>query len=240
MGNGFVGNLIRYLKNLSWGNIIKKIIRRVRTPYFFVDLMYYFRVGRDVLSFCQKVTKADAEIVRRIYEESIRDVISDSDYHRMLYVLTRIVKPKVFVETGVSQGKSSQAILKAMKVNGFGKLYSIDLPKDACEDGTVYDTSKGVGHLVPADLRGHWVLILGDSRVELPKLLESLGEIDVFLHDSLHTLEFMKFEYDMAWEHIRKGGLLLSHDIQWSGAFRLKSKDKEHYVLNYNIGGIVK
>jgi hypothetical protein len=46
----------------------------------------------------------------------------------VLYVCIRALKPQIMVETGVSSGSSTHYILKAMELNGQGKLYSIDLP----------------------------------------------------------------------------------------------------------------
>jgi predicted O-methyltransferase YrrM len=57
------------------------------------------------------------------------DVGGSIDYESgtALYVLVRIFKPEVVVETGVANGVSSSFILKALDQNSRGKLYSIDL-----------------------------------------------------------------------------------------------------------------
>jgi len=46
----------------------------------------------------------------------------------LLYALVRVFQPEVVVETGVGPGGSSAFILNALERNGFGHLYSIDLP----------------------------------------------------------------------------------------------------------------
>ncbi|MBS7618990.1 hypothetical protein KEJ25_10480, partial [Candidatus Bathyarchaeota archaeon] len=48
-----------------------------------------------------------------------------------------------------------------------------------------------------------WNFINAGSREALPDLLRKLNQIDVFLHDSLHTYEHMSFEYETAWPFIR-------------------------------------
>ena len=45
----------------------------------------------------------------------------------LLYFLVRLINAKNVLETGVSAGSSSRSILEALKINGFGKLYSSDL-----------------------------------------------------------------------------------------------------------------
>lgn len=77
------------------------------------------------------------------------------------------------------------------------------------------------GWLIPAYLRSRWTLVQGDAKQELPRVLQRLGSIDFFLHDSLHTYENMMFEYKLAWQYLKKSGMLLSDDVNeyWTLAF---------------------
>ena len=52
-----------------------------------------------------------------------------------LFGVVRETKPVVCVETGVAYGASSAFLPKAIALNGFGKLYSIDLPSFTGEGG---------------------------------------------------------------------------------------------------------
>lgn len=130
-----------------------------------------------------------------------------------LYILGRVLRPRVVVETGVSSGASSAYLLQALCDNGAGHLYSVDLPPGDLPSGW------GAGWIVPAELRQAWSLSLGDTRQRLGPLLEGLGEIDWFLHDSLHTYEHMLWEFRTAWPHLKVGGLFLSHDVGANEAF---------------------
>ena len=127
-----------------------------------------------------------------------------------LYALVRAARPRIIVETGVASGQSSMHLLRAIAANGFGKLYSIDLPN--VQQGSILPHGRETGWMVPAALRGPWDLRLGDARSLLPELLAELGTIDVFLHDSDHSYEHMMFEFEQAWPRLKPGGLLLSDD----------------------------
>jgi len=135
----------------------------------------------------------------------------------LLYALVRVFQPEVVVETGVGPGGSSAFILNALERNGFGRLYSIDLPGyDKVYYPTIgkaYDEhippGFDVGWLIPPWLKSRWTLIIGDARTELPRLLKKLETIDMFLHDSLHTYNHMMFEYIVAHKHLKSSGLLL-------------------------------
>ncbi len=160
----------------------------------------------------------------------------------VLYSLVRAMKPKVLVETGVSLGFSSAYMLKAISKNQIGKLYSIDIPLLQKEDGISTRYTKG--YAIPENLRGSWELIMGDAKLELPRLLSRLGSIDFFLHDSEHTQEQMTFEYNEAWEHLKLGGLLLSDDVNkmWSLAYidYCKSKGAYYQVFSERLGVAIK
>jgi predicted O-methyltransferase YrrM len=174
----------------------------------------------------------------------------------MLYALVRLTKPEIVVETGVASGRSSWAILTAMAVNQKGRLYSIDLPKHySGRKPKSYLTKEGrqelcgflpegkdPGWLVPERLRSRWTLILRESKNELPKLVEKLEKIDIFYHDSEHSYENMKFEYETVWPKIFEGGLLLSDDVNWNNAFKEFLKNNPHKFdhIYRNFGVILK
>jgi predicted O-methyltransferase YrrM len=123
-----------------------------------------------------------------------------------IYSLVRAMRPSVIVETGVCYGASSAYILEALKDNGQGVLYSIDL-------GNTPDEPPNDFFVRPA-LKHAWRLIIGDSRQELPRLLAQLGQIDLFHHDSLHTYEHMTWEYETALPHLAATGVISSHDVR--------------------------
>jgi hypothetical protein len=134
-----------------------------------------------------------------------------------LYVLARALKPEVVVETGVASGVSSAHWLRALALNGKGKLYSIDLPN--LNDGVALPAGKDPGWIVPDNLRDRWNLRLGASRVLLPELLGSLSSVDIFFHDSDHAKEAMMFEFEAAFPKVRTGGLILSDDTNYNDAW---------------------
>ena len=126
--------------------------------------------------------------------------------HIVSYAIVRLMQPEIMVETGVHEGWSARFTLLAMDHNGRGVLHSIDLPN---QPGELLPEGKEPGYRVPHDLRSHWRLHLGDARELLPRLLPTLGPIDIFVHDSLHTYDHMMFEFRTAWPYLREGGILI-------------------------------
>jgi len=130
------------------------------------------------------------------------------------YAVIRAAKPDVVVETGVANGVSSSYILLALEQNEKGRLHSIDIG-----DRALLPSGADTGWIVPGWLRHRWTLHLGNARALLPPLLARLGEIDVFIHDSLHTDEHMTFEFETAYPYLKPGGMLIADDALWNPAF---------------------
>jgi predicted O-methyltransferase YrrM len=137
----------------------------------------------------------------------------DASLAHAAWSVTRHLAPARVVETGVARGMTSAAILSALRANGAGRLYSIDLPPLA------KGWAEQSGVAVEPGLKPQWSYVRGSTRRRLPPLLEALGDIDVFVHDSLHTFQTMTFEFHRAWASLRPGGVLISDDIDDNRAF---------------------
>lgn len=130
------------------------------------------------------------------------------------YAVVRALRPEIIVETGVASGVSSAYLLLALQRNQKGILHSVDIG-----DPAYLPADKSPGWIVPDWLRTRWRLHLGDVATVLPGLLRDLGEVDIFIHDSVHTYEHMKFEFELAHPRTKHGGLMLADDALWNAAF---------------------
>jgi predicted O-methyltransferase YrrM len=164
-----------------------------------------------------------------------------------LYAIVRTLRPKAAVETGVANGFSTAFLLQALDANGDGHLHSIDLPREvgrAYEPGTFFEGEgrAGIppgsqpGWLIPAGLRERWTLVLGRSQEELPPLLERLGTVDFFMHDSEHSFDCMWFEFGAAWPRLREGGVLVSDDVNSTEAFPRFAREQSREPLHLARG----
>src|SRR6266487_61510 len=210
--------------------------RRIR------DEVARFLGGRDVLAGYEREVKASG-LMEHLLEkgrEHHAAVVATGAGHSLgaigytegvyLYALLRTVRPEVMVETGVANGFSTAFSLLALQSNETGHLHSVDLPRELGRDyepGTFYagEGRAGIppgsepGWLIPQALKERWTLILGRSQEELPPLLERLGTVDVFMHDSEHSFDCMWFEFNAAWPALRPGGVLVSDDVNSTEAF---------------------
>jgi predicted O-methyltransferase YrrM len=177
-------------------------------------------LGCDVAAVLEEPALGEIEAgVHRLLEEirgedpsSLRWA-SDSLLARCCYLACRLLEPAVVVETGVAYGVSSAFVLRALEENGRGVLLSVDLPPLRRDLGRFW------GAAVDEALRVRWRLHRGSSARVLPRLLEELGAVDLFLHDSLHTYRNMRREFEAVWPHLRAGGMLIADDVERTSAF---------------------
>lgn len=165
----------------------------------------------------------------------------DSTYE--MYSIIRDKKPSTVVETGVANGVSSLAILLALEKNKKGNLKSIDYPvyldkttnelqSEATDRiGWQIPADKNPGWIIPANLQKRWKLIEGKSVDKLPTIVIN-NDIDVFIHDSLHTTTNMIFEYFIAYHNMEDGKVILSDDISGSEAFGIFCSEMD--ISEYN------
>jgi len=156
----------------------------------------------------------------------------------LIYFVVRHIQPKIVIETGVGPGSSSAFILKALEDNKNGVLYSIDLPGN---DAIAYPkigknfnihTPKGwsIGWFIPPWLKHRHKLIIGDSRKELPKVLNKINKKD----------EHILMEFNTIFPYMGKRGILLCDDVKdsWSLAFIkfCETKKITYKVFDHRLG----
>lgn len=133
---------------------------------------------------------------------------------RAAWCLIHHLDARKVVETGVGHGLTSRFILKALAHRSDSHLWSIDFPSPLHPE-----VHHQIGVAVDDADRDRWTYIKGQSRQRLPALLEKIGPIDLFVHDSRHTTDNVLFELRQAWAALRPGGAVLVDDIDTNNGF---------------------
>jgi hypothetical protein len=137
----------------------------------------------------------------------------DRSQAEAIWCLVAHLRPATVVETGVAHGLTSRVILEGLHRNGNGHLWSVDLP--AIDPALHHE----IGIAVPEDLRSRWTYVEGTSSRRLPELVRRLREVDLFIHDSLHTARNVCFELNTVWSALPPGGVAVADDIHRSLGF---------------------
>ncbi|HZJ26338.1 MAG TPA: class I SAM-dependent methyltransferase [Acidimicrobiia bacterium] len=133
----------------------------------------------------------------------------------LVYFLVRYLQPAVALETGVSAGWTSQAILAAMERNGTGRLFSSDFPYFRLDEPERY-----IGCLVEARLRDGWRLEISGDRINLPRLLDEAGVVDFVHYDSEKSAEGRSFAIELMRSHLGPNAVTVMDDIDDNAFFR--------------------
>ena len=134
----------------------------------------------------------------------------------MLYFFTRYLKAQTVVETGVAAGWSSQAILKALKENGKGQLYSSDFPYFRYKN-----PEELVGYIVNKTLKKDWHLFIDGDQNNLPQIAEQLDKpIDLFQYDSDKSYEGRTLALKILAPHLTEKTTIIFDDIQDNAHFK--------------------
>jgi hypothetical protein len=172
----------------------------------------------------ETMAQAGLRVGRQNYGE---DDDGDPGLVRAAWCLARHLPATVVVETGVGHGVTSRGVLEALALNGNGHLWSIDL-----SPLTISARNQEIGVAVPESLAASWTYVSGSSRRRLPELLDQLGEIDLFIHDSRHTTRNVAFECERAFGALRPGGFLLVDDLDGNRGFmRFTARHKDADVV---------
>lgn len=147
---------------------------------------------------------------------------AESNLFSLLYSLVCSSKSKTIIETGVANGISTNAIMKGLELShNIGVLHSFDILP---ETSNAY---KGAGN---------WQFHLLSERSthkHLKRIVSKLPQVDIWLHDSNHGYRWQKFEFLLAWGRLKKGGFLISDDVDASPAWAELSKTvfRKSYIV---------
>jgi len=132
-----------------------------------------------------------------------------SGHIHLLFNCVKILKAKNVIETGVAYGWSSLAILKGLSENGFGKLFSVDMPYPR-KNNEIH-----VGIVVPKYLKRNWILIRKPDNPGVNIAINKVGKkIDLCHYDSDKSWWGRHYSYPILWKCLKVGGLFISDDIQ--------------------------
>jgi predicted O-methyltransferase YrrM len=143
-------------------------------------------------------------------------------YVRLLYFLAKYIQPETVVETGVSIGYSSQALLSALDRNGKGQLYSSEL--QYLHDN---ESHRYIGLLVSAEFKDRWTLLTKGDRINLAQIAQQVNRINLFHYDSDKSISGRIFACNIALERMSKGDVIVLDDVN----------DNDHLLSLSNLIG---
>lgn len=123
------------------------------------------------------------------------------------YAIVRALEPEHVVETGTDKGLGSVVLASALLRNGHGRLTTIDV-------------NPAAGYLIG----GRWAHVVDYAQGDSHEVLRSIGkQIDIFIHDSVHTVAHESEEYRLIEPSLSDQSIVLSDNsdvdptlMQWA------------------------
>lgn len=161
-----------------------------------------------------------------------------------LYYAVRLLKPKVIVQTGTSNGVSCAHLALGLKHSGpDAKFYGVDMPNIYRPEDPEFHKQMQYGVLIPDGKKSAWLIpdaiqpqceiVNGDSKELLKGVFEKAGKVDLFYHDSDHSYDFMWWEFDTAFPNMNDGGVIIADNTAWSSVVWDWARSKGLYSFNH-------
>jgi Methyltransferase domain len=131
------------------------------------------------------------------------------------YAIVRALQPDNVVETGTHLGLGSCVIAAALLRNGHGRLTTIDIDSDS-------------GYLIDEP----WASVIDRRIGSSVHELANLSDVEMFLHDSLHTYEYESQELAAVEPNLRSDAIVLSDNAHDSAALsNWAERNGRHYLF---------
>ncbi len=239
-------NLItNFIKKEYFFSIVKKIIKRFEKDTS-VEAKKWAKlnVKQTTEEFCKSIdvllydeVQSDTGFIEKEAREKLSKLnvsFGGRGNFVLLYFLIRKFKLTNIVETGVAAGWSSLAILRALKKNGHGNLYSSDFPYFRLENPEKY-----IGYLAENESnKDDWFLdIRGDDKA-LPEITKMMGNksIDLFHYDSDKSYSGRVNALKILKSKLSSKTIIIFDDIQNNLHFKdfVEENKKEFHVFEFD------
>ncbi len=121
---------------------------------------------------------------------------------RVLSMLSKLIRPGKILEIGTYTGYSAICLAEGLQDGGL--LYTIDINEELCEIQRKFFDKSGYGDKI--------VQLTGDALKIIPDLDDTFELVFIDAEKRMYDAYF-----EMAIEKTRKGGIILSDNVLWSG-----------------------
>jgi caffeoyl-CoA O-methyltransferase len=175
----------------------------------------------DIAAYVQAHTAAEPELLKKIARDTHAQVLkprmlSGNVQGRFLSLISKLMQPKLILEIGTYTGYSAICLAEGLAAGG--KLITIDINEELENRVRGYFEQAGLKDVV--DYR------IGNALNFLPSINET---IDLVFIDA-DKENYLKY-YNLVFDKVRSGGLILADNVLWSGKITQTKTDKDTRAL---------
>ncbi len=178
-------------------------------------------------AYCQSVSDSESSVLQEINRDTHANILqprmlSGHFQGRTLAMFSNLMKPEFILEIGTYTGYS--AICLAEGLSDKGKLLTIDINEEM--------ENIARRNIQKAGFENKIELKIGDAAEIIPELTQSIDLVFIDADKKNYPMY-----YDLVFDKIRTGGLIICDNVLWDGkVFDLSAKDKKTKILrDFNL-----
>jgi caffeoyl-CoA O-methyltransferase len=161
-------------------------------------------------------SEKEPELLRQLHRETLLKVLqprmlSGHFQGRVLSLISKLIQPQHILEIGTYTGYSALCLAEGLQKNG--KLHTIDINPELVAIQQKYFKASGFAHQIEAHL--------GNALDIIPKI-KAIFDLAFIDADKLNYTHY----FDAIVPKMRKGGVILSDNVLWSGKVLPTSEKK--------------
>ena len=175
----------------------------------------------DIAAYVQAHTAAEPELLKKIDRDTHAYVLkprmlSGNVQGRFLSLISKLMQPRLILEIGTYTGYSALCLAEGLAPGG--KLITMDINEELEKRVRGYFQQAGMAEKI--DYR------IGNAITMLPALQETF---DLVFIDA-DKENYLKY-YNLIFDKVRSGGLILADNVLWSGKITQTKTDKDTRAL---------
>ena len=183
----------------------------------------------DMLKYAEGITSAENAILKELGEHCYANypdssMLSGHFQGRVLSLLSHLIRPTVVLEIGTYLGYSALCLAEGLADGG--KVITIDVQED----------TNGVARsfVSRSEYKDRIEFLLGSATQLIPNLIEVFDLVFIDA-DKPNYANY----YDLVFDKVRPGGIIVADNVLWSGKVTAEVKDENAQAL-YDFAQMVK
>ncbi|MCR9285929.1 O-methyltransferase [Saprospiraceae bacterium] len=178
---------------------------------------------QKLTEYCENHTTSQTELLYDLERETnlktlAPQMTSGHLQGQFLSLLSHLIQPKAILEIGTFTGYATICLAQGLQKNGI--IHTIEVNEELEYLSKKYFEKSGLQHKIKTHI--------GNAKTIIPTLKE---EFDIVFIDA-GKLDYPEF-YDLIFDRVKKGGLILSDNVLWSGKIVNGATDKHTRQLDF-------
>lgn len=178
---------------------------------------------QKLTEYCENHTTSQTELLYDLERETnlktlAPQMTSGHLQGQFLSLLSHLIQPKAILEIGTFTGYATICLAQGLQKNGI--IHTIEVNEELEYLSKKYFEKSGLQHKIKTHI--------GNAKTIIPTLKE---EFDIVFIDA-GKLDYPEF-YDLVFDRVKKGGLILSDNVLWSGKIVNGATDKHTRQLDF-------